>query len=86
MKITVLFFGVAQDIAGVRQMPLELMEGATAIDLRSELANRFTGLDEGLAALKKALNHRRTTPAKIAEVARQLGVYDRLLPYLRAVS
>jgi molybdopterin converting factor small subunit len=49
MKITVLFFGVAQDIAGVRQMPLELMEGATAIDLRSELANRFTGLDEGLA-------------------------------------
>jgi molybdopterin converting factor small subunit len=49
MKITVLFFGVAQDIAGVRKMPLELMEGATAIDLRSALASRFAGLDEGLA-------------------------------------
>jgi predicted transcriptional regulator of viral defense system len=50
------------------------------------LCSSDPGLDEGLAALKKALNQRRTTPAKIAEVARQLGVYDRLLPYLRAVS
>jgi len=49
MKITILFFGVAQDIAGVRQMPLELKDGATAIDLRNALANRFAGLDEGLA-------------------------------------
>lgn len=44
------------------------------------------GLDAGLSALKKALRQRLTTPAKIAEVARQLGVFDRLLPYLRAVS
>jgi molybdopterin converting factor small subunit len=49
MKITVLFFGVAHDIAGIRQMPLELPEGASASDLRNALASRFSGLDEGLA-------------------------------------
>ncbi len=50
------------------------------------LCSSDPGLDAGLSALKKALRQRLTTPAKIAEVARQLGVFDRLLPYLRAVS
>lgn len=50
------------------------------------LCSSDPGMDEGLSALKKALRQRLTTPAKIAEVARQLGVFNRLLPYLRAVS
>lgn len=44
------------------------------------------GLDEGLAALKKALRQKLTSPARIAETAQKLGVYERLLPYLRALS
>jgi hypothetical protein len=64
MKITVLFFGVAQEIAGVRQMPLELMEGATAIDLRGALANRFSGLDEGLA-YALAVNEKLCTESQV---------------------
>ena len=50
------------------------------------LCSSDPGLDEGLSALKKALRQRLTTSAKIAVVAEQLGVFDRLLPYLRAVS
>ena len=50
------------------------------------LCSSDPGMDEGLAALKKARRQRLTTPTKIAEAARQLGVFDRLLPYLRAVS
>lgn len=49
MKITVLFFGVAQDITCTRQMPMELPEGASTSDLRNILASRFSDLDEGLA-------------------------------------
>ena len=49
MKITILFFGVAQDLAGVRQTTLELHSGCTAGGLRSELAKQFVGMDETLA-------------------------------------
>jgi len=49
MKITILFFGVAQDLAGVRQTTLELHSGCTVSGLRSELAKLFVGMDETLA-------------------------------------
>jgi len=48
MKITVLFFGVAQDLAGMRQIPIELPMGTSVGTLRRVLAERFSGLDEGL--------------------------------------
>ena len=49
MKITILFFGVTQDLAGVRQTTLELHSGCTAGGLRSELAKQCIGMDETLA-------------------------------------
>jgi molybdopterin converting factor small subunit len=49
MKITILFFGVAQDLATTRQTTLELKPGCLAGELRSELAKRFPGMDETLA-------------------------------------
>ena len=49
MKITILFFGVAQDMASVRQTTLELQAGCTVGGLRSELAKLFVGMDETLA-------------------------------------
>ena len=49
MKITILFFGVAQDMAGGRHMTLELKPGCTVGGLRYELARLFAGMDETLA-------------------------------------
>ena len=49
MKITILFFGVAQDLAGARQTTLELQAGCTVGGLRYELARLFGGMDETLA-------------------------------------
>lgn len=44
------------------------------------------GLAEGIAALKTSLRQKLTTPAKLSEMAKKLGLYDRTLPYLRAAS
>jgi molybdopterin converting factor small subunit len=49
MKITILFFGVAQDLAGGRKTTLELHSGCTVGGLRTELAKLFVGMDETLA-------------------------------------
>ncbi len=48
MRITVLFFGAAYDLAGVRQMPIELADGADTESLRSILADRYTGINSSL--------------------------------------
>ena len=49
MKITVLFFGVARELVGERQLALELPAASKAGDLRRLLAERFPGLDNDLA-------------------------------------
>jgi molybdopterin synthase sulfur carrier subunit len=49
MKITVLFFGVAQDLSGMRQVSLSLSAECTVGDLRVQLATLYPGLDESLA-------------------------------------
>jgi molybdopterin converting factor small subunit len=49
MKITVLFFGVAQDLASIRQTSIELPSGCTIGGLRLELARLYPGIDESLA-------------------------------------
>jgi molybdopterin synthase sulfur carrier subunit len=49
MKITVLFFGVARDLAGERQLELELPASSNVGDLRRLLAQQFPGLDQDLA-------------------------------------
>ncbi len=49
MKITLLFFGVAQDIAETRQLTFDLNYDATVLQLRQRLAERFAGMDESLA-------------------------------------
>ena len=60
MKITILFFGVAQDIASTRQLTLELHDDMTVLRLRQTLAERFTGMDDSLAfalAVNEKLAH-----------------------------
>jgi len=49
MKITILFFGVAHDLAAMRQTTLDLQPGFLVGELRFELAKRFPGMDETLA-------------------------------------
>ncbi len=48
MKITILFFGVTRDITAIRQLPLEVQPGTSTLDVRTLLAQRYSGLDEGL--------------------------------------
>lgn len=48
MKITILFFGVARDIAAIRQLPLEVQLGTSTTEVRTLLSLRFSGMDEGL--------------------------------------
>jgi molybdopterin converting factor small subunit len=49
MKITILFFGVAQDLAEMRQVSLSLTPGCTVGSLRQELSRLYPGMDESLA-------------------------------------
>ena len=48
MKITLLFFGAAHDLTGVRQMPMELPAGTDTDSLRLLLAQRFAGINSNL--------------------------------------
>jgi molybdopterin synthase sulfur carrier subunit len=64
MKITLLFFGIAHDIAGVRQIPLEITDGATVLDLRHRLAQDYTGLDDTLG-YALAVNEKVAAPQQI---------------------
>jgi molybdopterin converting factor small subunit len=48
MKITLLFFGIAHDLTGSRQLSMELPENTDTVELRRLLAERFNGLDDGL--------------------------------------
>jgi molybdopterin converting factor subunit 1 len=48
MIIEVLFFGQARDIAGARSLRMEVPEDTSVMTLRKLLAERFSGLDEGL--------------------------------------
>jgi len=49
MKISILFFGVAQELASARQMVMEMPDDTSVANLRHELAIRFNGLDDTLA-------------------------------------
>jgi molybdopterin converting factor small subunit len=48
MKITLLFFGIAHDLSGSRQLSVELPEHTDTAELRRLLAERFKGIDDGL--------------------------------------
>ncbi|MFM7233884.1 MAG: MoaD/ThiS family protein [Flavobacteriales bacterium] len=48
MKITLLFFGVAHDLTGVRQLPLEIADHTDTDQLRNVLAERYAGLNSSL--------------------------------------
>lgn len=48
MKITILFFGVAHDLTGVRQLPLELEAGMDTEELRRVLAERYAGMNDSI--------------------------------------
>jgi molybdopterin converting factor subunit 1 len=60
MKITILFFGAAYDLAGVRQMPMELTEGMDTESLRTILAERFSGINSNMR-YALAVNERHCT-------------------------
>ena len=48
MKITILFFGVAHELTGVRQLPFELVSPMNTEELRRILADRYAGLNSSL--------------------------------------
>ena len=48
MKITLLFFGVAHDLTGVRQLPIDIAEHTDTEQLRGILAERYAGLNSSL--------------------------------------
>ena len=48
IKITILFFGIAHDLTGVRQLPLDISAGIDTDALRSLLAERYAGLNSTL--------------------------------------
>jgi molybdopterin converting factor subunit 1 len=49
MKIKILFFGVARDIAGTRELELELIAGCDVRDLRRILEESYPALNDNLA-------------------------------------
>lgn len=49
MKVTVLYFGVSQDIAGKRSEVIELLAGGSVADLRKQLQAAYPALDSSLA-------------------------------------
>jgi molybdopterin converting factor subunit 1 len=57
MTVTVLLFAAARDLAGTDSVALELPAGATAADLRAELARRVPSLAKLLAKSAVAVNH-----------------------------
>lgn len=48
MKISVLFFGLAHELSGVRQLPMEVPVGTDTSRLRQMLAEQYAGLDDRL--------------------------------------
>lgn len=56
IRVTVLFFGPARDLARVNSTQLQLPLGSTVQSLRGLLAERFTGLDAALPAMRLAVN------------------------------
>ncbi len=57
MQVTVLFFATLRDLAGARNLTLELAgEACTVGELRRTLVERFPGISENLAAALAAVN------------------------------
>jgi molybdopterin synthase catalytic subunit len=56
MKVRVLFFATMRERAGVKDASLELPDGMTVADFKSELGDRFPGLAAGLSSTLVAVN------------------------------
>lgn len=57
MTLTVILFAAARELAGADSIAVELSPGATAADLRAELAQRVPALAGLLARSALAVNH-----------------------------
>lgn len=55
MKVQVLLFAKLSEIAGVREVELELSNSATGEELLKELGKRYPGLQPHLAAVRLAV-------------------------------
>lgn len=55
MQLKILAFGIARDIIGRFELPVELAEGANVTDLKNLLINQFPDFQK-LASLRVAVN------------------------------
>jgi molybdopterin converting factor subunit 1 len=70
VEIRLLFFASCRDIAGTREMSLQLLDGSTVMDLRQVLSDRFPALRPLEGVVSIAVN------AEYADNAVVLGAGD----------
>ncbi|KAI4332405.1 hypothetical protein L6164_017315 [Bauhinia variegata] len=74
VKIKVLFFARARDIAGLGEMPLEVSSGSTTHDCLQKLIVKFPSLEEIRGCIVLALNEEYTTESAIVKDRDELAI------------
>lgn len=72
-KVRILAFGIAREIVGQRELEIQLAEGHTVADLRSQLAASYPGV-MGLKSLFIAVNNEYATDAQVLNEADEIAI------------
>lgn len=75
MKQKVLLFARARDLAGVDQIEIEIADGARIGEVRSELLNRFSGLQSLAGSLLIAMNNCYASDETIVETGAEIACF-----------
>lgn len=75
MKQKVLLFARARDLAGADHIEIEIADGARIGEVRSELLNRFSGLQSLAGSLLIAMNNRYASDETIVETGAEIACF-----------
>ena len=75
MKQKVLLFARARDLAGADQIEIEIADGARIGEVRSELLNRFSGLQSLAGSLLIAMNNCYASDETIVETGAEIACF-----------
>ncbi len=74
-RVRVLFFATLRDLAGVREVEVDLPDAATLMDLKHLLEERFPALGEALPSALFALNHQYAFDEEIVPEGAEVAVF-----------